>query len=840
MALSLERVTEAWQKTDANRDGILCEKEVETLLDRLNMRLSRKEFKSFFREADKDKGGTITFAEFVTMLEGLYSRPAVVDAVTKVFPFSKALTPKEICTFMRDVQKDEAFTEEDAKALIKQRCRDASTWTELPLSDFIHFLTDGQGNHVIGSSITDDMSLPLNEYFVASSHNTYLLGDQLASESSVEAYETVLKKGCRCVELDCWDGSDMQEPIIYHGYTLTSKIFFREVVRAIRKYAFVSSAFPLILSLEVHCSLKGQSAMARILKEELGELLADRVLFSAARPLPSPEELKGKILLKWKRYKLPKHLLKKKPTATPVQQPNTDTEAAADPNAKPAAAAQPEQAAAEEFNAEGFVLDRCAQLQNMGSTTSLAETEEYVVDDGEEEEEEERERSEMNESRRVSDAVADDAASLHVDPEALLKVETDAIDQETAQDFAPLPSTKSAPQVCASGGGVLEGGGCVAVSAPLGSPQPPAGSGVGTAIGHDESMVLPIIHSHTELSPSAITQSSANSPGGASKGGGRVPEKATIASSLADRVHLGTVPLRSWEQTTGFLPWHMFSFSETKIAAAIAKSPASVLSLTSRHLVRVYPKGLRVDSSNYDPWPFWLAGAQLVALNYQTPKEQMWVNEGFFLSNAACGFVLKPACMRAVSSQPEGGGNGERGGMASEAAAVSVSGQARGSESSQRPSRSSLPANFTPSLLSPSGVTAVKTTLTIRLIDGFMLPKAENKEGKEEGDVIDPYVRFKMVGCTQDCRTLKSKTVKDNGWNPRWSEETFRFPLVDPDMATLLCVVMDEEFLWSNLLIGVFSCRVPDLRPGFRTIRLRSSKWTEYEYASLFVHISFS
>ena len=69
--------------------------------------------------------------------------------------------------------------------------------------------------------------------------------------------------------MDTWD-SETGEPIIYHGNTLTSKISTRKVCTVIKKYAFVTSPYPVILSIENRCSDSQIPALALIFREEFG------------------------------------------------------------------------------------------------------------------------------------------------------------------------------------------------------------------------------------------------------------------------------------------------------------------------------------------------------------------------------------------------------------------------------------------------------------------------------------------------------------------------------------------------------------------------------------------
>lgn len=138
---------------------------------------------------------------------------------------------------------------------------------------------------VIPPASVFDRSHPLTEYFISSSHNTYLRAHQLYGKSDADAYRTILTAGARCVEIDAWDNpDDPSEPKVTHGYTLVSNVPFREVCEVIRNFVDYKTsagaeAAPILLSLENHCNSNGQLRLVQIMKEVFG----DRLLSKAVR-----------------------------------------------------------------------------------------------------------------------------------------------------------------------------------------------------------------------------------------------------------------------------------------------------------------------------------------------------------------------------------------------------------------------------------------------------------------------------------------------------------------------------------------------------------------------------
>ncbi|XP_027368438.1 phosphoinositide phospholipase C 2-like [Abrus precatorius] len=149
------------------------------------------------------------------------------------------------------------------------------------------------------AEVHHDMNFPLAHYFLYTGHNSYLTGNQVSSASSTSPIIKALKKGVRVIELDLWPNSRYDDVQVHHGGTLTSSVKLKACLNAIKEYAFVTSPYPVVITFEDHITRPLQAKVARMVDDIFGDMLF-RPHSQPMKQFPSPEKLKGKILISTK------------------------------------------------------------------------------------------------------------------------------------------------------------------------------------------------------------------------------------------------------------------------------------------------------------------------------------------------------------------------------------------------------------------------------------------------------------------------------------------------------------------------------------------------------------
>ena len=137
----------------------------------------------------------------------------------------------------------------------------------------------------------DSPNCSLNNYYIKTSHNSYINGNQLVGDSSVEAVIGLLLSNVRCVELDLHDGPD--GPMVTHKWTLMSSISAVEAFQSIKKI-LKPNDLPLILDLEDHLSDFQRSFLIKKIHKIFNHIL---YVEETGVSLPSPNELRGRVVI---------------------------------------------------------------------------------------------------------------------------------------------------------------------------------------------------------------------------------------------------------------------------------------------------------------------------------------------------------------------------------------------------------------------------------------------------------------------------------------------------------------------------------------------------------------
>eukprot|EP00366_Plasmodium_knowlesi_P001276 XP_002258773.1 phospholipase c-like, putative [Plasmodium knowlesi strain H] len=498
------------------------------------------------------------------------------------------------------------------------------------------------------SKVYQNMNLPLCNYWINSSHNTYLGRKQIFSSSNIEQYIYILIDGCRCVEFDCYYFN--KNIVVYHGfygYKLTSSILFCDTLIACKLFGFTTSPFPIILSLEIHCKNKHKNLIAKILICILGNQLYIPKSRDEINNI-TPHNCKNRFLVKYKHFE------------------NNDNSGFY-------------------FIFEGL---QSVMYDELGYISDIV---------GEEDEDTEEEDGHMGgvHNNVLRDGSAESGESDNSDENHVYRNDDDDVQRNHKHSYRKSPNHRDddddiekkfdsyiknsiqkgyiherkkrnmyMSSLCHDPDAVEE-------DQRDHSPRRDVNHQVvkGTKLwrnkkGKDQSRWSTRLEDDNNLGNAHINgtpeEGDENADGGmaplaSQKMGNKThgdSEKKIENQNARNNNILNEYSCLKGYAFQNFCENRTYneicSISENKFIKLIKKNEDEIIKYNQKTLTRVYPSGTRLASTNFNPLIFWSAGIQFVALNYQYNGLSMLLNKGRFLENGGkhSGYILKPEILR--------------------------------------------------------------------------------------------------------------------------------------------------------------------------------------------------
>ncbi|KAI0133729.1 PLC-like phosphodiesterase [Xylariales sp. AK1849] len=619
-------------------------------------------------------------ASILPHLEQIFHRHAGPD---------KKWKKDQVIAFLHHVQADK----------VTDPSGDIATKEELDFNDFLHYMTSAAAN-ALAPPLADELSHPLSSYFISSSHNTYLTGNQLYSDSSTDAYKNVLLRGCRCIEIDVWDGDDSDSESSDSG------------------------------SDEEYAEKKA------IKKASRPERLAKKIPRSITRRLEHTSL--GKKLEKYTGNEHKPEAIGSKQEADPKDGASAPAEHS--PLSK---SPSPQAVAVEPRVLHGYTLTKEVSFRDVCKTirvNGFAVSELPLI------------------------------VSLEVHCSTQQQEAMVSIMNEVWSELLIKPPPGEAKILPAPGD--LRKKILVKVKSAQGN------SGTTTS---DESRLPPEAHSSKKV-------------------GGTKKKKTKIIQSLSQfGIYTRGVSFKSLGQPEAGMPTHVFSLSESGVMEVHEKQAPDLFKHNQNFMMRTYPSGMRIGSSNLDPPAFWRKGIQIVALNWQKWDEGMMLNEGMFAGTG--GYVLKPDGYRGINP-------------------IATT------------DNTPVTTSSTNIVAAPEGEILSQTLdLKITVFAAQNLPMHEKDDTPSK---FKPYLKIELH--TEPCHTplhklpesgkakegeYKAKTKTMKGVDPDYKGEAVEFKKVEgvtPELTFVRFLIKDDEFGRNSL--AAWACiRLDRLRSGYRFVK---------------------